>query len=101
MEADYVLDYDVLSLAHEHHLYLLARIKAGTTPADRKRRPLNLSVVLDRSGSMAGEKLEYVKQAAQFLVQHLAAVDRFSLVTYNEAVGVNITPTNAVHKDQI
>jgi Ca-activated chloride channel homolog len=101
VEADYVLDYDVLSMAREHHLYLLARIKAGATTADKKRRPLNLSVVLDRSGSMAGEKLEYVKTAAQFLVQHLAATDRFSLVTYNEAVAINITPTSATHKDQI
>jgi Ca-activated chloride channel homolog len=101
MEADYVLDYDVLSMAREHHLYLLARIKAGAAATDKKRRPLNLSVVLDRSGSMAGDKIEFVKKAAQFLVQHLAAVDQFSLVTYNEAVAINITPTSAVHKDQI
>jgi Ca-activated chloride channel homolog len=101
MEADYVLDYDVLSMAREHHLYLLARIKAGATPSASKRRPLNLSVVLDRSGSMAGDKLAYVKKATQFLVQHLSAADRFSLVTYNEAVAVNIAPTNATVKDQI
>ncbi len=101
MEADYVLDYDVLSMAREHHLYLMARIKAGATPDDKKRRPLNLSVVLDRSGSMAGDKLEYVKKAAQFLIQHLSADDRFSLVTYNEAVNVNLPPTQVIHKDQI
>ena len=50
-----MLDYDVLSMAREHRLYLLARIKAGATPDTTGRRPLNLSVVLDRSGSMAGE----------------------------------------------
>ncbi len=101
MEADYVLDYDVLSMAREHHLYLLARIKAGASTSDKKRRPLNLSVVLDRSGSMAGDKVEYVKKAAQFLVQHLTATDRFSLVTYNEAVTINVVPTSAIHKDRI
>lgn len=101
MEADFLLDYDVLSLGSEHRLYLLARIKAGPPPADDQRRPLNLSVVLDRSGSMAGDKLDYVKQATQFLVRRLGAEDRFSLVTYNHQVSVTIPPTTAANKDAI
>ncbi len=101
MQVDYVLEYDVLSMAREHRLYLLARIKAGPLPEDSGRRRLNLSVVLDRSSSMIGDKLAYVKQAAQFLVQHLSADDRFSLVTYNESVEVNVTPTPVVHKDAL
>ncbi len=101
MEADYVLDYDLLSMAREHQLYLMARIKAGANPNAQKRRPLNLSVVLDRSGSMAGDKLSYVKKATQFLVQHLGAQDRFSLVTYDQKVAVHIAPTSVIHKDNL
>ncbi len=100
MEADYVLDYDVISQAREHDLFLLARIRAErTTDGLIKRPPLNLSVVLDRSGSMEGDKLAYVKQAAQFLVQHLGAQDRFSLVTYDDNVQVEIAPGPVEHKD--
>ncbi len=101
MKADYVLDYDVLSRAHAHHLYLMARLQAGPRPLDDQRRPLNLSVVLDRSSSMVGDKLAYVKQAAQFLVQRLSADDRFSLVTYNESVQVSLRPGPAIQKDAI
>ena len=37
----------------------------------RKRPPLNLSVVLDRSGSMSGAKIEKARQAAMALVDRL------------------------------
>ncbi|MBN1966355.1 MAG: VWA domain-containing protein [Anaerolineae bacterium] len=101
MQAESVLDYDVFSLAREQRLYLLARITAGKRPTDAQRRPLNLSVVLDRSGSMAGDKLENVRRATAFLVQRLGADDRFSLVTYNEAVTVDVPPGPVQHKDRI
>lgn len=101
MEADYVLDYDVIAGARQQSLYVLARIK-GSRPADlSERRPLNISVVLDRSGSMAGDKLEYVKQAAEFLMRRLGAEDLFSLVTYDNEVRVEFAPAAPVHKDAI
>jgi Ca-activated chloride channel family protein len=59
--------------------------------ADRKklrRTPLNLAVVLDRSGSMTGAKLEKVKQAATQLVDRLAPNDIFSLVIYSDEARV-------------
>jgi Ca-activated chloride channel family protein len=101
VQAEYVLDYDVISMAREHRLFLMARVKAGKQDRDAARRPLNLSVVLDRSSSMIGDKLTYVKEAAQFLVQRLASEDRISLVTYSDDVKVNLAPTPAVHKDSI
>lgn len=101
MQADYVLDYDVISTARSHHLYLLARIKGGPPPDGNRRPPLNLSVVLDRSGSMSGDKIEYVKRAAQFLVQHLNARDVLSLVTYDSFISVDVKPGAVVYKDRI
>jgi Ca-activated chloride channel family protein len=101
MQADYVLDYDVISTARERRLYLLARIQGTPLEQGKKRPPLNLSVVLDRSGSMAGDKLDYVKRAAQFLVQHLSSQDMFSLVTYDTYVTVDIPPSTVIYKDQI
>lgn len=100
MKADYVLDYDVLVAARDYRLYLLARIKAKPMPASG-RPPLNISVVLDRSGSMRGDKLEYVKNATQLLVQRLGASDRFSLVVYDQEIETIIPPGPVSHKDEI
>lgn len=60
-----------------------------------KRTPLNLAVVLDHSGSMAGAKLEKARQAAMELVDQLAADDVFSFVIYNSRAEV-IVPAQRV-----
>ncbi|HEX5397512.1 MAG TPA: VWA domain-containing protein [Verrucomicrobiae bacterium] len=48
------------------------------------RTPLNLAVVLDKSGSMTGAKLEKTKQAAMQLVDRLAPDDIVSLIVYSD-----------------
>ena len=101
MQADYVLDYDVVAAARENQVYLLARIKAGPPPADQQRRPLNIGVVLDRSGSMGGDKIMYVKKATQFLIKHLGASDTFSLTIYDDKVEVLVKPEPPNHKDRL
>ncbi len=56
-------------------------------PADRPR--LNLSLVIDRSGSMGeARKLEYVKTAAHQLIDLMGNDDILSIVAYDHQVGV-------------
>ena len=101
MKADFALDYDVLTVERPQKLYLMARLVSNATPTSHIRRPLNISLVLDKSGSMAGNKLDYTRQAAQFLVQHLGANDTLSIVLYNEQVTTLIPPEAVAHKDAI
>jgi Ca-activated chloride channel homolog len=101
MQADFTLDYDVLSPGRSHKVHLLARLVSEPVPEDRSRRPLNLSLVIDRSGSMAGEKLSHTRQAAQFLVQNLGAHDILSVVLYNDTVETLLMPENVQRKDVI
>jgi Ca-activated chloride channel family protein len=54
------------------------------------RRPTDLVVVLDRSGSMSGEKIEQAKAAVRELVAQLGADDRFALVSYSNTATVNV-----------
>ena len=58
----------------------------GEAPEPSDRPGLNLAVVLDRSGSMAGEPLKRAKEAAGLLVRRLADDDVVSVVAYDEEV---------------
>src|SRR5689334_3653806 len=50
------------------------------------RAPLNLALVLDRSGSMQGDKLRYVQQAACHVLDLLDERDRIALVAYDDQI---------------
>ncbi len=53
------------------------------------RRPMNISVVLDRSGSMSDEgKMDFAKAALNKLIDQLYPEDIFSLVVYDDVVDV-------------
>jgi Ca-activated chloride channel homolog len=60
---------------------------ANSTSSERNA-PLNLCLILDHSGSMSGEPLATVKQAAQSLVDRLQTGDRLSVVVFDHAAKV-------------
>ena len=82
-------------LAREHFLFDI-RALGGT--GGRPRLPLNLSLVLDRSGSMEGEPLEYAKRACAYVVDLLEPDDILSLVTFDEGVEVVMPARRVVNK---
>lgn len=65
------------------------------------RPPLNLAVVLDKSGSMTGAKLEKTKQAALLLVDRLAPEDIFSLVIFSDEAHVLIPAQHVRDKEAL
>jgi Ca-activated chloride channel homolog len=50
------------------------------------RAPLNLALILDRSGSMQGDKLRYVQQAACHVLDLLDERDRVAVVAYDDQI---------------
>ncbi len=48
--------------------------------------PREVTLVIDRSGSMRGEKLARAKEAARCIVKSLGERDSFNLIAYNEGV---------------
>jgi Ca-activated chloride channel family protein len=78
--------------------FVLAEIVAPTPVRDpaRRRPPVNLAFVLDRSGSMAGHgKLDLAKQGVLEALDRLEPTDRFSVVTYDESIDVVVGSTPA------
>ena len=69
--------------------YLLATIVAPTAPARADRLPVNVALVLDRSGSMDGErKFGLAREAVRQSLALLHPEDRFTLVVYDDSVDV-------------
>lgn len=64
-------------------LHLLMDIKPAPSQTF-ERTPINLSLVIDRSGSMMGEKIDHVKKAVGHVLDHLGPDDFISLVLFNE-----------------
>ena len=66
---------------------LLVRLAASPEPERATRRaPVDVAFVLDRSGSMAGERLALAKEAVDAAVSLLRDEDRAALVVYDHAV---------------
>ena len=57
-----------------------------------------VTLVLDRSGSMRGDKLARMKEAARQIVSGLNPGERFNIITYNE--GVNLFEAAPVEKNE-
>ena len=79
-------------------VWLLVKLKAASH-AVAARLPLNLALVLDRSGSMLGEPLDYVKKAAAFVTERLSQQDVMALITFDDQVDVLIRPQPLADKD--
>jgi len=72
---------------------VIVQVEIEGRKADEARRsPVNLAVVLDRSGSMEGAKIEKARQAACIAIDKLGDDDIFSLVTYDNETDVLIAP---------
>ncbi len=68
-------------------VYATFEVSAVDVPGSR-RAPVNLAVVIDRSGSMQGAKIVQARRAALHLVDMLNESDRLSVVHYGSDVEV-------------
>jgi Ca-activated chloride channel homolog len=74
----------------------------GYTVRPKERPPLNLTLMVDVSGSMAQpDKLELAKKAFRLLVDQLEPRDKLGIVVYASEVGVKLEPTPGNEKAKI
>lgn len=67
----------------ENQQKVLLDLTGGDSTGDRSG--LDLVAVLDVSGSMAGEKLQKMKTAMEFVIKKLSPIDRLCIVSFSSA----------------
>jgi len=79
----------------------LAYVLVEATPSQAMaavQMPLNLSLVLDKSGSMAGQKMADLKTAAKMAIDQLTPDDYISLVVFDDTASVVFPSQKAADK---
>jgi len=76
--------------------YVLATISAPEAQPRADRLPVNVALVLDRSGSMQGDrKFELARRAVEQAINMLSPEDRFTIVVYDGAIDVLVASSLA------
>jgi Ca-activated chloride channel family protein len=96
-----VPDREVVLKGQPQEVVVKIDLSAITEKRKTRRTPLNLAVVLDKSGSMTGAKLEKTKQAAMQLVDRLEPNDIFSLVIFSDQAQVLVPAQKVEDKDAL
>ena len=87
-------DRAMVPAGHEAIRHLLVTVTAPGRTTASSRMPVHVSVVLDRSGSMGGRKIDLAKKATSHALQLLGDRDRFAVTVYDDEVDalVDLTP---------
>jgi Ca-activated chloride channel family protein len=91
------LDRDAVLRGQTQERFLAITISAPDDIGESFRRPVDIGVVMDASGSMAARgKIDYAKRAAKLLATSMETKDVYSLVTFSDDATV-IVPATAVN----
>jgi Ca-activated chloride channel family protein len=101
LQVNYSLSHSLIATNTDATVDLILNFNGEKIASVSPRRPLNLSLVIDRSGSMAGQPLRYAIQAAQKLVESLTEKDIISLVIYDDKANLILPPELVKNKAEI
>lgn len=83
----------------------IAYLKVGMTgfkiPRTKERAPVNVAIVVDKSGSMSGAKLAAVKEVSKMVIHLLSSKDIVSVVSYNHYVDILLPATKLTNPESV
>ena len=91
----------VLKASEKGNTWIQVEVIGFKQESTEQRAPVNLAIVLDRSGSMKGEKIKQAKKAAINAVRQLEPNDIVSIVTYDSVVNVLVPATKLTEVEQV
>ena len=95
------IDRAILPAGGAQRAVVKITLDAPPPPGKSIRPAVNLAIVLDRSGSMAGQKLERAKDTAIEALRHLGPMDMFSVVVYDHNVSTVVSAQHATNIEWI
>jgi Ca-activated chloride channel family protein len=95
------LDHTVLKANTKQLVYLRVALTGFDAPAEKVRAPLNVAIVIDKSGSMKGDKIGRAKEAAKAALAQMRDDDIVSIVAYDGTVEVLVPATKVSDRDVI
>lgn len=101
-KVEFLTERAKLIAGREQTIDVVVRITPPEVDTGISKRPkLNLSLVLDRSGSMEGEKMVRAREATAYCIDQLLPADRLSVVIFDNVVEVLIPSQLAENKAQL
>jgi len=100
IQLDAVLATPVMLADKKQTAYLQVKL-TGFRLEKEKVAPINVALVIDKSGSMQGGKIIHAKEAANMAVDQLRKDDIVALISYDDEVTVMLPATKATDKDMI
>ncbi|MDI3324132.1 VWA domain-containing protein [Pontibacterium granulatum] len=91
----------VMSADQRQNTFIKISLEGFKQEHSEKRIPANIAIVLDKSGSMQGEKIQQAREAAVMAIQRLNENDIVSVVSYDSRVQVVVPATRVSDKHQI
>jgi len=91
----------VMEAGKNQKTFLKIGLKGFDLLEESDRAPVNMAIVLDRSGSMAGDKIARAREAAIMAIGLLRPMDIVSVITYDSVVNVVVPATRVSDKQSI
>jgi Ca-activated chloride channel family protein len=94
----------VLAATKKQKVYLRVNLATAQPVEERRRAPINVAIVIDKSGSMRGHRLSRARKAAIMALEHLGKDDIVSVVAYDDQIDVVVPATrlrNRLHMEEM
>lgn len=101
IDLDIEVGEPIMLAGKDQKAYVKISLHGFDLPKASKRPPVNLALVLDRSSSMSGAKIERAKAAALMVLDRLGADDVLSIITYDSTVDVLVPATRISNRAAI
>lgn len=101
VKLDFAATYPTMLAGEKQLNYLRVGLTGFELPSKEQRPAVNVAIVLDKSGSMQGDKIAQAKSAAIEAVGRLRDDDIVSIVVYDNGVNVLVPATKASDRETI